>query len=67
MADVSDFESVADRQIREAMDRGEFDDLPGSGQPLPDAGAPYDPTWWAKRWIERNRDVSDEDPSHDAS
>jgi hypothetical protein len=25
---------LADERIREAMDRGEFDDLPGKGQPL---------------------------------
>ena len=56
MADISDFESVADRQIREAMERGEFDDLPGTGEPLPDAGAQYDPAWWAKKWIERDRE-----------
>ena len=56
MADPSQFESVADRQIREAMERGEFDDLPGTGEPLPDAGVAYDPAWWAKKWIARTRD-----------
>lgn len=29
------FASVADEKIREAMRRGEFDDLPGKGKPLP--------------------------------
>ena len=28
------FESWIDRQIREAMERGAFDNLPGAGQPL---------------------------------
>ncbi len=28
------FEIVAERRIREAMERGEFDGLPGAGQPL---------------------------------
>ncbi|NAS21234.1 DUF1992 domain-containing protein [Herbidospora sp. NEAU-GS84] len=29
------FETWIDRQIREATERGEFDDLPGTGKPLP--------------------------------
>jgi len=29
------WESLVDRQIREAMDEGKFDDLPFQGQPLP--------------------------------
>ena len=28
------FDKIADEKIREAMDRGEFDDLPGQGKPL---------------------------------
>ena len=28
------FNKIADERIREAMDRGEFDDLPGKGKPL---------------------------------
>ena len=28
------FESIAEQRIREAMQRGDLDDLPGSGQPL---------------------------------
>jgi len=57
-----DFESVAERQVREATERGEFDDLPGAGKPLADFESVYDPTWWAKRHIrrERVRDRADE-------
>ena len=29
-----DFEKIAEEKIREAMERGEFDNLPGSGKPL---------------------------------
>jgi len=29
------FDLIAERRIAEAMERGEFDDLPGSGEPLP--------------------------------
>lgn len=57
-----DFESVVERQIREAAERGEFDDLPGSGRPLEDLEPVHDPAWWAKRFIkrERARDAADE-------
>ena len=47
--------SLVERQIREAMDRGEFDDLPGAGKPIEDLDRPYDPAWWATRWIRRER------------
>lgn len=29
-----DFEKISEDKIREAMERGEFDDLPGRGKPL---------------------------------
>ncbi len=52
-------ESWVDRQIREAQERGEFDNLPGAGQPLKDLGDPNDPDWWVKRYIQREKlDVS---------
>lgn len=49
------FESFVDRQIREAMERGEFDDLPGSGRPIPGSGRPYEPNWWVRSFLERER------------
>ena len=48
-------ESPVERQIRLAMERGGFDDLPGAGKPLPGAGEAYDPLWWVKAWVERER------------
>jgi hypothetical protein len=55
---VHGFESLVERQIREAQERGEFDNLPGSGKPLPDLRTD-DPDWWVKRLIERERlDIS---------
>jgi hypothetical protein len=42
-------------QVQQAMRRGEFDDLPGTGKPIPDLDAPHDPDWWLKRLIERER------------
>jgi hypothetical protein len=43
-----------DHQIRAAMERGEFDNLPGAGKPLqlPDR---HDPDWWVKQLIEREK------------
>jgi len=43
-----------DLQVQKAMERGEFDNLPGAGKPLklPDR---YDPDWWIKKLIEREQ------------
>ena len=42
------YESWVERQIREAAERGEFDDLPGAGKPLRGLDDP-DPDWWVRR------------------
>jgi hypothetical protein len=47
------YESWVDKQIREAVERGEFDNLPGTGKPLPDRNELYDENWWLKQWIAR--------------
>lgn len=53
------WESLADRRIREAMERGEFDDLKGAGKPLPNLDKPYDPDWWINDLVQReNLDLS---------
>src|SRR5215213_2433080 len=44
-----------DHQLRLAMERGEFDNLPGAGKPIKDLGAQHDPDWWIKRLIEREK------------
>ncbi|WP_438354255.1 DUF1992 domain-containing protein [Microbacterium sp. CJ88] len=38
--------------IQQAIRRGEFDDLPGAGKPIPGLGTSHDPDWWIKRKIE---------------
>ncbi|MEU1735652.1 DUF1992 domain-containing protein [Streptosporangium sp. NPDC020145] len=43
------FETWIDRQIREATERGEFDNLPGAGKPIPGGGKQDDEMWWIKR------------------
>ena len=47
------FESPVEKQIREAQERGDFDDLPGAGKPL-DLGDLNDPDWWVKRLAKRD-------------
>ena len=43
------WETWIDAQIRVAMEKGAFDNLPGAGKPLPDLGQEYDPLWWVKQ------------------
>ncbi|MBX4168696.1 DUF1992 domain-containing protein [Rhodococcus sp. DMU2021] len=45
------FETWIERQIRVAQDRGDFDDLPGYGKPIPDHGD--DELWWVKSYLAR--------------
>jgi hypothetical protein len=47
------WETWIDRQIRSGMDRGEFDGLPGHGQPLADIDQPHDELWWVKQKLAR--------------
>jgi len=47
------YESAIERRLREAQERGEFDNLPGTGKPLPGAGGDYDEDWWVKAWLAR--------------
>ncbi len=42
-----------DLQVRQAMERGDFDDLPGAGKPIKDLGDSHDPNWWLKKLVER--------------
>ena len=44
-----------DLQLRQALARGDFDELPGYGRPLPDLTGDHDPDWWVKRLIEREQ------------
>jgi hypothetical protein len=49
------YESWVERRIREAQERGEFDNLPGAGKPLPAFPDPADENWWVKGLIEREQ------------
>ncbi|MFT3889372.1 MAG: DUF1992 domain-containing protein [Arachnia sp.] len=43
---------IADMRIRKAIERGEFDNLPGSGKPL-DLPRDHDPNWWLNNLMKR--------------
>lgn len=47
------FETWVDKQIRDAQNRGEFDNLPGAGKPIPDLGKTHDELWWVKQKMVR--------------
>ena len=46
-------ETAVERAIREAQERGEFDNLPGQGKPLPGLDGPDDELWWVRNYIRR--------------
>lgn len=66
------WEPLIDRLIRESMERGEFDDLPGSGQPIDLSENPYEApelrtvhrllrnAGFAPAWIEERKDIDSE-------
>lgn len=49
------WEASVEAQIRAAQERGEFDNLPGAGRPIPGRDLPYDESWWIKSFLERER------------
>ncbi len=54
-ARIEQQQTWVDLQGRLAMERGDVDDLPGAGKPIPDLGQGHDPDWWVKRLVERER------------
>lgn len=52
---LEQWQGAIDQQIREAMVRGEFDDLPGTGQPLPGLDGRRDGDWWIKGKLKREQ------------
>ena len=49
------WETWVERKIRESMERGEFDNLPGQGEPLPDLAQPYDELWWLRKKLREEK------------
>ena len=48
-------QTVAENRIRQAIEEGVFEDLPGPGKPIPDVDEPYDPNWWVRSWMRREK------------
>ena len=69
---VKGWESLIDKKIREAMERGEFENLSGKGEPIDLSENPFeDPDWrtahrmlrnagFAPAWIEDRKDIDAE-------
>lgn len=69
MTDDPKYESTIEKRIREAIERGEFDNLPSAGKPLALEDDPHVPTDWrlafkmlkdagaAPRWIEKGKAI----------
>ena len=49
------WEDFAEERIREAQVEGQFDALPGFGQPIPGIDDPHDELWWVKQKLKRER------------
>lgn len=47
--------SWVDVVVDQAVARGEFDDLPYAGRPLPGLDRPHDPDWWLRSLVRRER------------
>ncbi|HEV7863449.1 MAG TPA: DUF1992 domain-containing protein [Acidimicrobiia bacterium] len=56
------WETWVERKIRESMERGEFDNLPGMGEPIPDLHQPYDELWWLRKKLQ-SENLSVEPPA----
>lgn len=66
------WESLVDQKIREAMERGEFDNLPGKGKPIDTSENPFEDSdlrmahrvlrnaGFAPSWIEECKDIDAE-------
>ena len=48
-----DWQSYAEDLIRAAQENGEFDSLPGIGQPIPGIDEPHDENWWVREKLKR--------------
>ena len=71
------WETLIDRQIREAMDEGKFDNLPHQGAPLPNEENPHAGEWglafrmlrnagYAPPWIEADKEIRELLARHEA-
>lgn len=56
------WETWVEKKIRESMEAGEFDNLPGSGEPIAELARPYDELWWLRKKL-REEQLSVDPPT----
>src|SRR5262245_19775620 len=49
---------LAEERIKNAQAEGQFDNLPGFGQPIPGIDEPHDELWWGKDKLKREKPSS---------
>jgi hypothetical protein len=49
------FDTLAEQRIRAAQAEGQFDNLPGFGQPIPGIDEPHGELWWVKDKLKREQ------------
>ena len=49
------WESWIEELIHNAREAGEFEDLEGAGKPIAGITDPYDPDWWVKKLLQREK------------
>ena len=54
-ARIAQQQTWVDLQVKQAMERGDFDNLPGAGKPIEGLGTEHDPDWWLKKLVEREK------------
>lgn len=52
------WESFTESRLREALESGAFDNLPGLGQPIPDIDEPWDENSWLRKKLRDEQIVS---------
>ena len=50
-----DFKKVSEEQIQEGYSSGQFENLPGYGQPFVNMDDPQDDDWWIKEKLKREK------------
>ena len=56
------WETWVEKKIRESMEAGEFDNRPGSGEPIAELARPYDELWWLRKKL-REEQLSVDPPT----
>jgi len=49
------WQGFVEQQIQEAQQEGQFENLTGTGKPIPDIDNPLDEDWWLKQKIKREQ------------